>query len=129
MACLAKIQNQVTGGCLSSPVTKFCNDITTIGCKLGFDRVFVENNRVALGRLVAEAYRKRFNQKEPDTIQKHVNGGWYPVKTYDIEHEVWINEIISKFLKEKQATSSEPKKSQTRNGRANLRTIGNSSTQ
>ncbi len=129
MACLTKIQNQVNGGSLSSPVTKFCNDITTIGCKLGFPRLFVKNNRVALGRLVADAYRTRFNQKEPDTTQKYVNGGWYPDFTYDIEHEGWIGEIISKFLNEKQATLSEPKKSQTRNGRANLRTIGNSSTQ
>ena len=129
MACLAKIQNQVTGGSLSSPVTKFCNDITTIGCKLGFDRLFVEKNRGNLGKAVVEEYRRRNNKADPPKTDKYVNGGWYPVFTYDIEHEGWIGEIISKFLNKKQATPIEPKKSQTRNGRANLRTIGNSSTQ
>ncbi len=129
MACLTKIQNQVTGGSLSSPVTKFCNDITTIGCKLGFDRVFVEKNRGNLGKTVVEEYRRRNNKADPPKTDKYVNGGWYPVFTYDIEHEGWIGEIISKFLNKKQATPIEPKKSQTRNGRANLRTIGNSSTQ
>ena len=129
MACLTNIQNQVSGGSSSSPVTKFCNDITTIGCKLGFPKLLVEQNRVNLGRLVAEAYRTRFKNKDPDTIQKHVNGGWYPVFTYDIEHEGWICEIISKYLNEKQATPSVPKTYRTRNSRVNLRTIGNSSTQ
>jgi len=97
MDVLNQIKKQVTGECFVLQETKFCDDVTTIGKKLGFANTIVEQHRSALGKAVAKEYRKRFNE-EPPVAEKYVNGNNRKVNTYGIEHQEWIEEIVRDFL-------------------------------
>ena len=97
MDVLNQIKKQVTGECFVPQETKFCDDVTTIGKKLGFVNTIVEHHRSALGKAVAKEYRKRFKE-EPPVAQKYVNGGNRLVNTYGVEHQEWIEEVVRDFL-------------------------------
>ena len=97
MDVLNQIKKQVTGECFVPQETKFCDDVTTIGKKLGFANTIVEQHRSALGKAVAKEYRKRFNE-EPPVAQKYVNGNNRKVNTYGVEHQEWIEEVVRDFL-------------------------------
>ena len=100
MDVLNQIKKQVTGESFLPQETKFCDDITTIGKKMGFAESIVETHRCALGRVIAQEYFKRFNENPPKG-PKYVNGGNRPVNTYGTEHQEWIGEIVRNFLADK----------------------------
>jgi hypothetical protein len=100
MDVLNQIKKQVTGECSLPQETKFCDDITTIGKKMGFAESIVETHRSALGRVIAQEYFKRFNENPPKG-PKYVNGGNRSVNTYGAEHHEWIGEIVRNFLADK----------------------------
>ena len=100
MDVLNQIKKQVTGESFLPQETKFCDDITTIGKKMGFAESIVEKHRCALGKEIAREYFKRYNE-EPPKGPKYVNGGNRSVNTYGAEHQEWIGEIVRNFLADK----------------------------
>jgi len=124
MALLNQAKFLITCESSASQETRFCDDVTTIGRKLGFNRVFVEENRSALGRAVAAEYRRLNPAKEPQSTEKYVNSGNRSVFTYDVGDNEWIEDVVRKYL-----TKKMPAPVVLQLQKAPLRTINNYFTQ
>jgi len=120
MALLNQAKFLISGESNAPQETKFCDDITTIGRKLGFDRMFVEKNRSALGKAVAKEYKLRNNDTDPPKTEKYVNGGNRSVFTYDDKDSGWIEDVVRQYL-----TKQMPALVLPQSPRAPLRTINN----
>jgi hypothetical protein len=101
MALLNQAKFLISGNSSAPQETKFCDDITTIGRRLGFDQELVENYRSALGKAVVKEYKRRNNKEDPPKTEKYVNGGNRSVFTYDVKDNEWIGEIVRNFLANK----------------------------
>jgi hypothetical protein len=101
MALLKQAKFLISGESSAPQETKFCDDVTTIGRKLGFDQELVETHRSALGKEVAKEYRRRNDGSDPPSTEKYVNGGNRSVCTYDVKDNEWIGEIVRNFLADK----------------------------
>jgi hypothetical protein len=104
MALLNQAKFLITGESSATQETRFCDDVTTIGRKLGFDRVFVETHRISLGKAVAKEYRRRNPNKEPPSTEKYVNSVNRSVFTYGDEHNEWISDVVRQVLTQKMPT-------------------------
>jgi hypothetical protein len=124
MAMLNQAKFLISGDSSAPQETKFCDDVTTIGRKLGFDRMFVEKHRSALGKAVAEEYRRRNNDTDPPKTEKYVNGGNRSVFTYDVKDNEWIEDVVRQYLTKQMPALVVPQLP-----RAPLRTINNYFTQ
>jgi hypothetical protein len=124
MALLNQAKFLISGESSAPQKIKFCDDVTTIGRKLGFDQKLVEMHRSALGKAVAEEYRRRNNDAHPPKTEKYVNGGNRSVCTYDVKDNEWIEDVVRKYL-----TKQMPAPVVPRSPRAPLRTINNYFTQ
>ena len=124
MALLNQVKFLISGKSSAPQETKFCDDVTTIGRKLGFDRIFVEKHRSALGKEVAKEYRRRNNKADPPSTEKYVNGGNRPVCTYDVKDNEWIEDVVRQYLTKQMPALVVPQLP-----RAPLRTINNYFTQ
>ena len=124
MALLNQAKFLISGESSAPQETKFCDDVTTIGRKLGFDRIFVEKHRSALGKEVAKEYRRRNNKADPPSTEKYVNGGNRPVCTYDVKDNEWIEDVVRQYLTKQMPALVVPQLP-----RAPLRTINNYFTQ
>jgi hypothetical protein len=98
MALLNQAKFLITGESSASQETRFCDDVTTIGRKLGFNKIFVEKHRVSLGRAVAAEFRLRNPLKEPQSTEKHVNSSYRSVFTYDVKDNEWIEDVVRQCL-------------------------------
>jgi len=98
MALLNQAKFLITGESSATQETRFCDDVTTIGRKLGFDRVFVETHRVSLGKAVAAEFRRRNPDKEPQSTEKHVNSSYIKVFAYDVKDNEWIEDVVRQCL-------------------------------
>ena len=101
MALLNQAKFLISGESNAPQETKFCDDITTIARKLGFDKIFVEEHRVSIGRAVAAEYRRRNPAKEPQSTEKYVNSGNRSVFTYDVKDNEWIEDVVRQYLTKK----------------------------
>ena len=101
MALLNQAKFLISGESSAPQETKFCDDVTTIGRRLGFDQELVEKHRSALGKEVAKEYRRRNDGSDPPSTEKYVNGGNRSVCTYDVKDNEWIGEIVRNFLADK----------------------------
>jgi hypothetical protein len=124
MALLKQAKFLLSGESSAPQETKFCDDVTTIGRKLGFDRIFVEKHRSALGKAVAKEYRQRNDGSDPPSTEKYVNGGNRPVCTYDDKDSEWIEDVVRQYLIKQMPAPVVPQLP-----RAPLRTINNYFTQ
>ena len=124
MALLNQAKFLISGDSSAPQETKFCDDVTTIGRKLGFDRIFVEKHRSALGKAVAKEYRQRNDGSDPPSTEKYVNGGNRPVCTYDDKDSEWIEDVVRQYLTKQMPAPVVPQLP-----RAPLRTINNYFTQ
>ena len=104
MALLNQAKFLITGESSASQETRFCDDVTTIGRKLGFNKIFVEEHRVSLGKAVAAEYRRRNPAKEPQSTEKYVNSGNRSVFTYDVRDNEWIEDVVRQCLTKKMPT-------------------------
>ena len=124
MALLNQVKFLISGKSSAPQETKFCDDVTTIGRKLGFDQELVENHRSALGKEVVREYRRRNNKADPPRTEKYVNGGNRSVCTYDVKDNEWIEDVVRQYL-----TKQMPAPVVLQSPRAPLRTINNYFTQ
>ena len=124
MALLNQAKFLITGESSAHQETRFCDDVTTIGKKLGFNRIFIEQHRSALGKAVANEFRIRNNGTDPSCTEKYVNGGNHPVFTYDVKDNEWIEDVVRQCLTKKMPAPVVPQSQ-----KAPLRTINNYFTQ
>jgi hypothetical protein len=108
MALLNQAKFLITGESSATQETRFCDDVTTIGRKLGFDRGFVETHRVSLGKAVAAEFRRRNPDKEPQSTEKHVNSSYIKVFAYDVNDSEWIEDVVRQCLTKKMPTPIVP---------------------
>jgi len=75
--------------------TLYCHDFQTFLREMGRP-VATTSELSKLGKFIATNYRKRFG-KDPDLVEKYINGDNRPVKTYKIEYKDFIEKSIKEF--------------------------------
>ena len=108
MALLKKAKFLISGENSTTQETRFCEDVTTIGRRLGFNKNFVEQYRSSLGKAVVEEYRRRNNDQNPQSTEKYVNSSNHLVYTYDVKDKEWIDDVVCQYLSKKMQTPIVP---------------------
>jgi len=85
--------------------TLYCHDFQTFLREMGRP-VATTSELSKLGKFIATNYRKRFG-KDPDLVEKYINGDNRPVKTYKIEYKGFIEKSIKEFYDQLTAQATE----------------------